>query len=207
MKLLIATQNKGKQAEFRALLGEFQLPLTPLTPDEVGLGAFDVEETGDTLPANAALKALAFAGASGLHALADDSGLMVDALDGAPGVYSARYGGPGLDAAGRRRRLLDALRDVPEAARTARFECVIALANPATQTQVYEVGVCPGRIALAESAGRGGFGYDPVFIPDGYTQTFADLDESIKNRISHRGRALTAMLPHLTALIALAGST
>lgn len=194
MKLLIATQNKGKQAELRHLLND--LPLTLYTPDEVGLGTFDVEETGTTFRENAALKALAFAKVSGIHVLADDSGLSVDALNGAPGVYTARYGGPGLAMMERRQKLLDALRDVPMEKRTARFECVIVVADPNTLDCTYVPGVCSGQIAMQES-GEGGFGYDPVFIPDGFECTFAEIDETTKNQISHRGRAIQQILPYL----------
>lgn len=198
MKLLIATQNKGKQAELRQLLAD--LPITLCTPDETGLGTFDVEETGTTFRENASLKAVAFAMASGLYALADDSGLIVDALGGAPGVYTARYGGPGLEMWQRRQKLLDALRDVPSEERTARFECVIAIADPFTLTDKHVTGVCEGRIAMQESGG-GGFGYDPLFIPDGFDGTFAEIDEETKNQISHRGRAIGQIIPHLRQLV------
>lgn len=198
MKLLIATQNKGKQAELRQLLADLPLMLT--TPDELGLGTFDVEETGTTFQENAELKAVAFAKASELYALADDSGLMVDALGGEPGVYTARYGGPGLEMPQRRQKLLDALRDVPPEKRTARFACVIAVADPITLTCTQVTGICEGRIAMLESGG-GGFGYDPLFIPDGFDQTFAELDESTKNQISHRGRAIQQIISHLRQLV------
>lgn len=197
MKLLIATQNKGKQAELRQLLTH--LPIMLCTPDEVGLGTFDVEETGSTFRENAELKAIAFTKASGLYALADDSGLMVDALHGAPGVYTARYGGPGLEMPQRRQKLLDALRDVPPDERTARFECVIAVADPITLVCTHVTGVCEGRIAMYES-GSGGFGYDPLFVPDGFEETFAEIDENTKNQISHRGRAIRQIVSHLSQL-------
>lgn len=197
LRLLLGSTNPGKLLELRQLLAD--LPLVVVSPQEVGLGAMEVEETGDTFLANAELKARAFAQASGLHTLADDSGLMVDALDGRPGVHSARYGGPGLDNAGRRRRLLDALRDVPPAARTARFVCVITVAAPGLLTCTSVTGVCQGRIAEAES-GTGGFGYDPLFIPDGYAETFGVLDETVKHQISHRGRATQQIIPVLRAL-------
>lgn len=197
MKLLIATQNKGKQAELLRLLAD--LPIILCTPDALGLGTFDVEETGTTFQENAELKAVAFAKASDLYALADDSGLMVDALDGEPGVYTARYGGPGLEMSQRRQKLLDALRDVPPEKRTARFACAIAVADPITLTCIQVTGVCEGRIAMQEG-GSGGFGYDPLFIPDGFAQTFAEINEGTKNQISHRGRAIQQIISHLRQL-------
>lgn len=204
MNLLIATTNKGKQHELRVLLEPLiaQTPLKLVTPDMVSLGAVEVEETGETFQANAELKGIAFAKASGLYTLADDSGLLVDALDGRPGIYTARYGGPGLDNAGRRRKLLEELHDVPLEQRGARFECVITLVDPETLTCISVTGVCAGRIAFAD-AGEYGFGYDPIFIPEGYDQTFAQLDDSaqsIKNQISHRGRAVQQIAPFLRQL-------
>ncbi len=196
MQLLIATQNKGKQEEFLDLLAG--LPLELVMPQAVGLGGFDVEESGETFEANAELKARAFAKASGLYALADDSGLSVDALGGRPGVYSARYGGPGLDAAGRRHKLLEALSGNP--VRTARFECVVALVHPRTLACICEVGTCPGYLTT-EERGSGGFGYDALFIPDGYTQTFGELPNTVKHALSHRGRAVAKMIPHLLELM------
>jgi XTP/dITP diphosphohydrolase len=204
MKLLIATQNKGKRKELQHLLGDTMVgdaPITLLMPSDVGLEGLNVEETGSTLGENAILKVKAFSQSSGLYAIADDTGLYVDALDGRPGIYPARYGGPGLDAAGRRQKLLDELAGVPLEARTARFECVVALTNPDTGMTVTVQGVCHGRIAEAERGGAG-FGYDSVFIPNGYTQTFAeiaDTDEKHKDEISHRGDAVRKILPTLKA--------
>jgi XTP/dITP diphosphohydrolase len=200
MQLLIATQNAHKRAEFQALLDG--IPYELVLPAEIGLGDFDVEETGTTLAENAALKARAFARASGLLSLADDSGLFVDALNGEPGIYSKRYGGPGLDDAGRRRRLLEALQDVADEQRTARFEAVIAVADPLAKTPQSELlmvhGICPGKI-IHEDRGAGGFGYDPLFIPDGYDQTFAEMEPELKDRASHRGLAAAQILPLLIA--------
>lgn len=202
MRLLIATQNKGKLRELQNLLSE--IPVTLILPDEVGLSAFEVAETGGTLGENAILKATAFARESGLYAISDDTGLYVDALNGEPGIYPARYGGPGLDAAGRRRKLLDTLGTTPLEQRTTRFECVVALANPQTGECVTQHGQCPGRIGFAER-GAGGFGYDSLFIPDGYEETFAEIaarDEVLKDRISHRGDAVRKMIPLLIELAA-----
>lgn len=206
LRLLIATGNKGKQREFQQLLAPVtrlpELPMRLVLPDEAGVGGLDVPEDGETLEANATLKARAYARASGLYALADDSGLYVDALDGRPGIYAARYGGPGSTEASRRRKLLDELMTIPEAQRTAHFACVIALGDPQTGECVTVHGVCPGRIATQEH-GASGFGYDPIFIPNGYTRTFAEIadeDEANKNEISHRGDAAHKMLPILIDL-------
>jgi XTP/dITP diphosphohydrolase len=183
--LLIATHNPGKKAEFAVLLDD--LPLELLTLDEAGLH-FAVTEDGDSYAANALLKAHGYAMPSGLLTLADDSGLDVDALDGAPGVYSARYGGPGLDDRDRYELLLAALRDVPPAQRTARFRCVIALAWPDGRRETAE-GVCEGSIALAPR-GEHGFGYDPVFlVGERPGLTMAELPPAEKNVLSHRARA------------------
>lgn len=196
-KLLIATQNKGKLAEYQMLLAELSLEL--LTTADVGLGDMDVEENGDTLKANAEIKATAFAQASGMMVLADDTGLLVDALDGAPGVHSARYGGAGLDDAGRRAKLLEALDGVPPSERTARFECVVAVALPDGTTE-FVTGVVHGQI-LTEERGEGGFGYDRLFLPDGYEQTFAEMPLEQKDTISHRGDAARKAIPVLKRLL------
>jgi XTP/dITP diphosphohydrolase len=153
-------------------------------------GATLPEESGLTYADNALLKARAAVRLTGSLALADDSGLEVDALDGAPGVRSARYGGPGLDDAGRCAHLLDALAGVPEAARTARFRCVIAIVDPEGPERIVE-GVADGTI-LTSPRGRGGFGYDPLFYYPPLGRTFAELAESDKSQVSHRGRALAA---------------
>jgi len=124
----------------------------------------------------------------------------VDVLDGAPGLYSARYAGAGATDADRRQKLLNELKEVPDDKRTARFECVIALANPQTGEVTTVSGTCEGVIAHQESGGEHGFGYDPIFIPDGYDVTFADIGGAEKNRISHRGRAAAQLLPVLKSL-------
>jgi XTP/dITP diphosphohydrolase len=193
-KLLIATNNVGKVREYEALLKD--LPGIQITfPAQEGL-ALDVQETGETFEENARLKALAHAQASGLPTLADDSGLEVDALAGAPGVRSARYAGPRASDQDRYLKLLTELVGVPAARRSARFRCVVALALPEGGVHTAE-GTCEGEIAFAPR-GEFGFGYDPVFIVNGFSgQTLAEVDPKIKNRISHRARAVQAMLPDL----------
>ena len=199
MEILIATGNKGKVKEYKQMFAS--LPLTLLSLQDVGLGDMDVEENGSTFEANAAIKARAYAEASGKWALADDSGLCVDALNGAPGVHSARYGGPGLTDADRRHRLLGALTDIPDDKRMARFVCVIALANPATGQCLFSQGSCAGAITRQEIDEGHGFGYDPIFTPQGHTRTFAQIPKDEKNVISHRGRAAQAIVPILREII------
>jgi len=188
MEILLATRNPGKRVELLELLGD--LDITVLIAEDVSLSAMDVDETGMTLYENAMLKCQAYAKASGLWTLADDSGLFVDALVGLPGVDTANYGGPV--------RLLGALTDVP-APRTARFECVIMLCRPDGSIAEHVTGVCPGHIAT-ELRGAGGFGQDPVFIPQGFDQTFAEMGHAVKNPISHRGLAVALILPTLIRL-------
>ncbi|HLF26242.1 MAG TPA: XTP/dITP diphosphatase [Anaerolineae bacterium] len=181
MKLLIATTNPGKIAEYQALFADLNLNVVGLRDQAID---FEVEETGTTFEENARLKARAYAEASGILTLADDSGLCVDALGGAPGVFSARY------AEGDRariERLLTELRDIPDDQRAARFVCVIALAEPGGETTTFE-GTCEGRIAW-QPRGTHGFGFDPVFLFPDHGQTMAELPMSIKNQISHRARA------------------
>jgi XTP/dITP diphosphohydrolase len=185
-ELLVATHNAGKVRELTALLEGLPLRLRMLS--ELPWIA-EAEETGDTFAQNAALKARHYCSESGLWTMADDSGLVVDALGGAPGVYSARYGGRGISYAERMALLLEALSASADTERRARFVCVIALAAPHTgEVETFE-GVCEGRIAQAPR-GTGGFGYDPLFIPDGYTQSFGELPPEVKQRLSHRSRAL-----------------
>ena len=183
-KLLVATHNRGKILEYRALLSNLPLAVTWL--DEQGI-AEDVEETGATFVENASLKAAAYAQLTGLWTWADDSGLEVDALDGRPGVYSARYGGPGLNDADRYRRLLAELAPVAPEQRTARFHCVVALAIPGGPIYTAEAAI--EGLIVDEPRGAHGFGYDPVFFIPDQQRTMAELEPAIKNRISHRGRA------------------
>ena len=193
IQILIATSNQHKLGEFRALLAD--LPFTFVGLRDVGIGD-DVEETGTTFEANARIKADAYCQRSGLITLADDSGLVIDALGGAPGVYSARYGG--VTGAAQLTLVLDQLGDRPLAERTARFVCVIALAVPGADTRTVE-GVVEGLIGF-EPRGTHGFGYDPIFVPSGYTETMAELPAEEKNRISHRARAVAAVRPLLHRL-------
>lgn len=195
-RLLVATHNKGKVAEYADILGR---QLDWLSLDEAGIGE-EVAETGDTFRENAILKAQAYATQSGLLTLADDSGLEVDALGGRPGVLTARYGGPGLSFAERYGRLLAELADVPWEWRTARFQCVVALAGPDSSLLGTAEGVCEGFIAL-EPAGDAGFGYDPVFFFPELGLTMAQLSPEVKHAISHRGRAVRAIAPLLSSLI------
>jgi len=202
-RLLIATENQGKRRELQQLLDG--LPLTLVIPSELGLD-LKVEETGSSYAENAALKAVAYAEASGLTALADDSGLEVDALDGAPGLYSARYGplrtegvGGGLRSdAERRAYLLQNLRGKPRPW-TARFLATVAIATPAGGLKFAD-GICPGEI-IPEERGTGGFGYDPIFLLEGNIQTMAELDDEEKNRLSHRGRAVRAAISILREML------
>lgn len=189
--LLVATHNSGKVREFRALLKGLAI----VAPAELGLEVQPVED-GLSFAENAERKARAFASASGLVSLADDSGLEVEALGGAPGIHSARYGGPGLDDRGRCQFLLAQLRPFSTPAqRRARFRCCLAAVAPDGRTCQAE-GVCEGVIALT-LAGEGGFGYDPIFYLPEYGQTLAQLPLALKNRLSHRARALAAIRPLL----------
>lgn len=183
--LLIATRNRHKLDEIRAIFAFKHLEISsaldvPHVPD--------VEETGATFEENAMLKARALAAATGQWALGDDSGLEVDALDGAPGVYSARFAGEPANYAANNEKLLRLLNGVTH--RRARFRTVLALASPTGECYTVE-GRCEGRI-IEELRGGQGFGYDPLFIPDGETLTFAEMPPEKKNRISHRARALHA---------------
>ena len=183
MKLLFATRNPDKLKEIRAC---FDLPHLDVISAIDRPDLPEVEEDGETLEANAIKKAATLATLSGLWALADDTGLEVDALDGAPGVYSARYAGERATYADNCNKLLEALAGGSN--RRACFRSVIALADPDGTTRCVE-GRCNG-VILTRAQGEGGFGYDPVFLPDGETRSFAELDAPSKNAISHRGRAI-----------------
>ena len=189
-RLIIATGNAHKAEEFAQLL--------PASNFEVQSAAAcggmpEVDETGTTFAANARLKAQALRGAAAAEAwvLADDSGLEVDALDGAPGIFSARYAGPEATDAENVAKLLAALSAVLPARRSARFRCSLCLIDPKGGVHHYE-GTCEGHISDAPT-GASGFGYDPVFIPEGYDQSFAELGEAVKGQLSHRARAVAAM--------------
>jgi XTP/dITP diphosphohydrolase len=190
-RLLLATNNPGKVREFRRLLEGSGFDV--VTPAEAGI-SLDVAETGTTYEENAALKAEAYAATGGCIALADDSGIEVDALDGRPGVYSARFGTTDLDDAGRTALLLQELSTTPLAQRGARYRAVVAIARPNGPVALFS-GVQEGSIAFA-GRGEGGFGYDPVFLIDG-VRTQSEITAVEKDQISHRGRAVRAALAWL----------
>jgi XTP/dITP diphosphohydrolase len=195
MKLVLASSNAGKLAELRELLGSgFELHA------QSEFGVDDAEETGLSFVENAILKARHAARATGLPALGDDSGLCVDALHGAPGLYSARYAGTHGDSEANIDRLLRELDGVADGERGARFACVLALVRDAEDPQpILAEGVWEGRI-LRERRGGNGFGYDPVFFDPDNGASAAELDPAIKNAISHRGRALAVLRERISAL-------
>ena len=186
-RVVVATSNPGKLCEIRDLLAPLPVPVVGLD----ALPGLRLPLEGDDYTANAVEKARAAAAFAGSPALADDSGLEVEGLGGAPGPHSARYGGPGLDDAGRVARLLGALAGREGAARRARFVCAAALATPDGEV-VTALGECAGRIAAAPR-GEGGFGYDPIFEVDAAGRTLAEVPAEEKNRISHRARAFRAL--------------
>lgn len=188
--LIIATGNAHKVEEFQILLDA--LDFNVVSAKTCG-GMPDVDETGSTFAANSELKAQALRALApkGAWVMADDSGLEVDALDGAPGIYSARYAGVDASDSDNVDKLLAALKNVAEGERTARFRCVLCLIDH-EGTVTHHDGSCEGRIAF-EPTGETGFGYDPVFIPDGYKQSFSVLGESVKSGLSHRAKAVTAL--------------
>lgn len=191
-EVLLATRNRGKVREIRALAAG--LPITWHDLDEFP-GLAEPQEGGASFAENARLKALYYAGATGLHTLADDSGLEVDALGGAPGVHSARYAGSPRDDAANNRKLIAALAGVPPAARTARFRCALALARPG-RVVLETSGVVEGLI-VETPRGRGGFGYDPHFLLPDLGRTAAELPAAEKSARSHRGQAVRAMLARM----------
>jgi len=196
LTLLVATNNAGKVREYETLLAG--LPVTLVTPALAGI-QMDVDENGATFEENALIKARAFGEASGLTTLADDSGLEVDALGGAPGIRSARYAGEPATDADRYNRLLGALRDVLAGERTARFRCVIAIVLPDGRSFTFP-GKCEGVIG-EEPRGSHGFGYDPVFYMPALGLTMAEISPEVKDRVSHRGRAAMRMRPFLRELV------
>jgi len=197
-RLVLATRNRHKVDELRRILGDAGLAV-----QLVGMDAFpdvpDVAETGTTFAENALLKAHAVAAATGLPSVADDSGLCVDVLGGAPGVFSARWSGRHGDDDANLDLLLAQLRDVPDDRRGAHFACAAALALPDGVERVVE-GRLTGSIVRARR-GRNGFGYDPVFVPDGESLTTAELETEGKDAISHRGRAFRGLVPHVRDLL------
>ena len=193
MRIVLASNNPGKAREFAAALAELKADIMPQSL----FGVPEVEETGLTFVENALLKARNAALHTGLPALADDSGLVVDALDGRPGIHSARYAGPDADDHANIAKLLVELRGVPAERRTARFVCVLALLrHPADPTPLICQGCWEG-VILTEPRGANGFGYDPVFFVPGEQQTAAELDLATKNRLSHRGQALERLRQYL----------
>ncbi|MGY0620496.1 RdgB/HAM1 family non-canonical purine NTP pyrophosphatase [Lysobacter sp. A378] len=199
VRIVVASGNTGKLAEFNRLLGEAGIEF--VAQGELGVG--DIEETGLTFVENALLKARHAARATGLPALADDSGLCVDALNGAPGLYSARYAGEPSDAARNIDKLLQALDGVPELQRGAHFHCTLALLRHADDPRpLIAQGEWHGRI-LTATRGAGGFGYDPLFLDPETGKTAAELEPVAKSRVSHRGRALAILREKLTLLPAM----
>jgi len=192
-ELLLATYNPGKIRELSALLSDIPLELANLT-DLTGIN--EVEETGLTICENAELKATGYAMQSGIWSLADDSGLEVAALGGAPGVYSNRYAGEGASDAAKMEKVLKQLDAVPNAVRDARFVCAMSITDEAGKIVFTTEGFCPGTIAN-EPRGTNGFGYDPIFIPDGFDRTFGELSSDIKQQISHRSRAIKEIIRYL----------
>ena len=192
--IVLASNNAGKVREINQLLAPAGISVRPQSE----LGIDEAEETGLSFVENAILKARHAARATGLAAIADDSGLEVDALDGAPGIYSARYAGPGADDRANCDKLLAALDGVPEAERSARFQCVMVyLRHALDPTPLICQGTWEGRI-LHAPRGANGFGYDPVFLVPGLDRSAAELDAETKNRLSHRGQALSQLARRLT---------
>lgn len=185
-KVIIASQNKGKISEIREILAKYGID--SVSRDDAGIPDFEIEETGETFEENSLIKAKAISDIVHLPTIADDSGLEVDALCGRPGVYSARYSGIGCSMQDNRDKLLREMKKVPEGERGARFVTVITLLYP-DGSKIVARGECKGSISTAER-GNNGFGYDSLFIPDGWDKTFGEVDRDVKNLVSHRGRAL-----------------
>jgi XTP/dITP diphosphohydrolase len=195
LKVVLATRNEGKVREIADILAPHGFEVVSLREfPELG----EITEDGATFRENAMIKAAAVSGHTGLLALADDSGLEVDALDGAPGIYSSRFAGEEKDDQANNRKLLELLSDIPAERRTARFQCVVAIAEPDGWVHIAE-GSCEGVIAK-KPRGQRGFGYDPLFYVPAYDRTFAELDPSIKNKISHRAKALEGAVDILSDL-------
>ncbi|MBE9503213.1 MAG: XTP/dITP diphosphatase [Proteobacteria bacterium] len=195
--IVIATRNPGKVRELQSLLDSVDVHLLSLDDfDQIG----EVEETGNTFEENALLKATEVAKATGYVTIADDSGLMVDVLDGRPGVLSARYAGDNASDSDNNKKLLNELKDLPLEKRDAAFVCVIASADPKGK-HILTRGVCRGKIALEEK-GQGGFGYDPLFFPAQYDCTMAEISPEIKNSISHRALAVEELKKLLPSFLA-----
>lgn len=185
-QIIIATKNRGKAKEFKEFFSQKNIEALSLLDIEKQLP--DVDETGETFEENASLKAEEISRILNKAVLSDDSGLVIEALDGRPGVYSARYAGEKKNDEENVQKVLKELENTPEYDRNARFVCVLAIARPEEKTKLVR-GECKGKIAKFPS-GENGFGYDPIFIPDGYQQTMAELEPEEKNRISHRRHAM-----------------
>ncbi|MBP1531931.1 MAG: RdgB/HAM1 family non-canonical purine NTP pyrophosphatase [Alphaproteobacteria bacterium] len=183
-EIIFASHNQGKIAEVTDMLAP--LGIKVLSANDMNLP--DVEETGTTFAENSLLKSQTIAQKLGIPCMADDSGLCVDALDGAPGVYSARYA-PDRDFNKGMEKLLQAMAQSPNKSRAAHFSCVVSLAYPDGKYKLFE-GRIDGKISTVKMLGNHGFGYDPLFVPDGYDCSFAQMPKEIKNQISHRGRAM-----------------
>lgn len=193
VELLIASKNPGKIKEFRQLLSDFQIILHSANEfEEIP----EPEETGETFADNAILKARYYAEKTGLISLADDSGLAVDALNGAPGVFSARYAGADATNDERIAKLLNELGEIPIENRSARFICSMAISEKDGKILHLAEGICEGKIAF-QPAGTNGFGYDPIFIPNEFSQSFGELSDEIKHKISHRGQAIAKIIKFL----------
>lgn len=197
MRVLIATMNEGKLREYERLLGSvprLELQTMASLPEPV-----DVVEDRDTFRGNALKKATEIAAVARMPCLADDSGLEVDALGGRPGVYSARYAGEGATDSENNAKLIEELSSTADDERTARFQCAIVIVDESGRELALAEGACEGRIGR-EPKGAHGFGYDPLFVPDGYTQTMAELGPETKNEISHRAKAAAKLVPLLREL-------
>ena len=186
MKIVAATGNKHKIEEIESITKKFGMNV--ITKAEAGVGDLEVEETGTTFEENSLIKAEAIMKATGMPAIADDSGLEADALNGAPGVYSARYSGEGATDESNNAKLLKLMENIPDDERSARFVSVVTLCFP-DGTVVAARGECPGTLRRSPR-GDGGFGYDPLFVPVGYDKTYAEISAEEKNIISHRAKAL-----------------
>lgn len=193
IELLIATQNAGKIREIEELLTNLPIKIRTLREFE---NIIEPQETGATFSENAVLKAAHYAKKTGILALADDSGLEVAALDGAPGIFSARYAGENATDGERIAKLLAELGETKDANRRARFICAMAIVNINGVTEYLAEGVCDGQIALSPT-GKNGFGYDPIFIPTGFSTTFGEIPKEIKQKISHRARAASKIVGFL----------
>jgi XTP/dITP diphosphohydrolase len=193
MRVVLASSNTGKLRELASLLAPFGFDLVAQNT----LGIDTPPETGETFATNALLKACHAAAATNLSAIADDSGIEVDALGGRPGIYSARYAGEGASDQDNLRKMLAELHGVPAEMRTARYQCVIAFVSTSADSEpILATGTWEGTL-ISEPRGLGGFGYDPIFVPHGFDRTAAELDPAEKNSLSHRGQALRALVTQL----------